>query len=100
METSTMIRQLRRTAKKHENDKLLTFATDITAMCTDVANRLEELEKKNKEIRAKAIDEFVKEICKKYTEEESKGNCRQYCVNIKQDIADMAEQMKAGADNE
>lgn len=46
--------------------------------------------------RAYAIDEFVKEICKKYTEEESKGNCRQYCVNIKQDIADMAEQMKAG----
>lgn len=51
-------------------------------------------------IRNKAIDEFVKEICKKYTEEESKGNCRQYCVNIKQDIADIAEQMKAGGKNE
>ena len=42
METSTMIRQLRRTAKKHENDKLHTFDTDISLMCTDVANRLEE----------------------------------------------------------
>lgn len=59
METSTMIRQLRRTAKKHENDKLHTFDTDIKQMCTDVANRLEELEKKNKEIRNKTIDEFV-----------------------------------------
>lgn len=44
----------------------------------------------------KAIDEFVEKICEKYTEEESKGNYKQYCVNIKQEIADIAEQMKAG----
>lgn len=47
----------------------------------------------------KAIDDFVKKICEKYTEEESKGHYKQYCVNIKQDIADIAEQMKAGGKN-
>lgn len=65
METSTMIRQLRRTAKKHENDKLHTFDTDISLMCTEVANRLEELEKENKEIRAKTIDEFAEKCYEK-----------------------------------
>ena len=59
METSTMIRQLRRTAKKHENDKLHTFDTNINAMCLDVADRLEQLEQENRKIRAKTIDEFV-----------------------------------------
>ena len=62
MRTDVMISQLRREAKKHENDKLQTFDTNITAMCTDVANRLEELENENKEIRAKAIDEFAENI--------------------------------------
>ena len=46
------------------------------------------------EIRNKAIDEFVKKICKKYTEEERKGNYKQYCAEIKQNIADIAEQLK------
>lgn len=49
--------------------------------------------------RKKTIDEFVKEICKKYTEEESKAYYKQYCVNIKQDIADIAEQLKEGDSN-
>lgn len=62
METSTMIRQLRRTAKKHENDKLHTFDTDISLMCTEVANRLEQLEKEKTEVRAIAIDEFAERL--------------------------------------
>ena len=45
--------------------------------------------------RADAIDEFVKKICEKYTEEERKGNYKQYCGEIKQNIADIAEQLKA-----
>ena len=44
--------------------------------------------------RVDAIDEFVKKICEKYTEEESKGNYKQYCGGIKQNIADIAEQLK------
>ena len=50
--------------------------------------------------RADAIDEFVKKICEKYTEEESKGNYKQYCVGIKQNIADIAEQLKVKEQNE
>ena len=46
METEKMINELRNVAKKHENDKLNTFDTNITAMCTDVANKLEELNNK------------------------------------------------------
>ena len=51
-----------------------------------------ELELHDKAIRNEAIDDFVKKICEKYTEEESKGNYKQYCVEIKQNIADIAEQ--------
>lgn len=47
-----------------------------------------------KQIRADAIDEFVEKICEKYTEEERKGNYKQYCGEIKQNIADIAEQLK------
>ena len=53
-----------------------------------------------KQIRADAIDDFVKKICEKYTEEESKGNYKQYCVGIKQNIADIAEQLKVKEQNE
>ena len=52
------------------------------------------------EMYCKAIDEFVKKICEKYTEEEGKGNYKQYCCEIKQNIADIAEQLKAGGENE
>ena len=45
-------------------------------------------------VYSKAIDEFVKKICEKYTEEERKGNYKQYCGEIKQNIADIAEQLK------
>lgn len=52
-----------------------------------------------KEMYCKGIDDFVKKICEKYTEEESNGNYRFYAVEIKQSIADLAEQLKAGEDN-
>ena len=65
---------------------------------------MEEYEEKQKQIykqiRADAIDDFVKKICEKYTEEESKGNYKQYCVGIKQNIADIAEQLKVKEQNE
>ena len=44
--------------------------------------------------RNKAIDEFVEKICEKYTEEERKGNYKKYCGEIKQNIDDIAEQLK------
>ena len=49
-----------------------------------------------REMYCKGIDDFAKKICEKYTEEESNGNYRFYAVEIKQSIADLAEQLKAG----
>ena len=48
----------------------------------------------------KAIDDFVKEICKMIVQSENNGNYRFYAVEIKQAIADLAEQLKAGEKNE
>lgn len=47
----------------------------------------------------KGIDDFVKEICKMIVQSENNGNYRFYAVEIKQSIADLAEQLKAGKDN-
>ena len=44
----------------------------------------------------KAIDDFVKEICKMIVQSENNGNYRFYAVEIKQAIADLREQLKAG----
>ena len=49
--------------------------------------------------RNKAIDDFVKEICKMIVQSENNGNYRFYAVEIKQSIADLAEQLKAGGEN-
>ena len=50
--------------------------------------------------RNKAIDDFVKEICKMIVQSENNGNYRFYAVEIKQAIADLAEQLKEGAGND
>ena len=50
--------------------------------------------------RNKAIDDFAKEICKMIVQSENNGNYRFYAVEIKQAIADLAEQLKAGGENE
>ena len=46
--------------------------------------------------RNKAIDDFVKEIYKMIVQSENNGNYRFYAVEIKQAIAYLAEQLKAG----
>lgn len=53
-----------------------------------------------REMYCKGVDDFVKKICEKYTEEESNGNYKFYAVEIKQSIADLAERLKAGVENE
>ena len=55
--------------------------------------------KAEKEERNMAIDDFVKEICKMIVQSENNGNYRFYAVEIKQAIADLAEQLKAGVRN-
>ena len=47
-----------------------------------------------KQIRADAIDDFRKEICKMITQSENDGNYRFYAAELKQAIADLAEQLK------
>ena len=47
-----------------------------------------------REMYCKGVDDFVKKICEKYTEEESNGNYKFYAVEIKQSIADLAEELK------
>ena len=44
----------------------------------------------------KAIDDFVKEICKMIVQSENNDNYRFYAVEIKQAIAYIAEQLKDG----
>lgn len=55
METDVMIRQLRIEAKKHENDKVSTFETNISVMCYDVANRLEEQMKEIEQLKSRLV---------------------------------------------
>lgn len=43
MDTERMIRELRRLAEKHKDDRVDTFTTNWSCLCSDVANRLEEL---------------------------------------------------------
>lgn len=49
MDTESMIKELRRIAQIHKNDTYHTFETNWYKLCTDVADRLEELQA---EIRA------------------------------------------------
>ena len=51
-------------------------------------------------VRNKTIDDFVKEICKMIVQSENNGNYRFYAVEIKQAIANLAEQLKAGITND
>ena len=50
--------------------------------------------------RNKAIDNFVKEVCKMIVQSENNGNYRFYAVEIKQAIANLAEELKVGITND
>ena len=54
------------------------------------------LDEYDKQIRADAIDDFRKEICKMITQSENDGNYRFYAAELKQAIADLAEELKEG----
>ena len=53
MTTEAMIRELRRLEEKHKNDRIDTCKNNWSAMCHDVANRLEEQEKEIAELKNK-----------------------------------------------
>ena len=48
-----------------------------------------------REMYCKGVDDFLTEICKMIVQSENNGNYRFYAVEIKQSIADLAEQLKA-----
>lgn len=72
--------------KELKSYRALVFSGDMT-------------QKMLKEEYNKAIDDFVKEICKMIVQSENNGNYRFYAVDIKQAIADLAEQLKVGGKN-
>ena len=69
---------------------------DNEGECRDIDEGLLDLSSHDAKVRADTIDNFVKEICKMIVQSESNGNYRFYAVDIKQSIADLAEQLKAG----
>ena len=71
-------------AKQFECDKYL----DCDSCLED------KIKEHDKQIRADAIDDFRKEICKMITQSENDGNYRFYAAKLKQAIADLAEQLK------
>lgn len=97
METVKMIKELRRLAKKHENDKVNTLDTNWSALCTDVANRLEELESRGQSawdiIYNKAL-----ELEKKY-EEHAAVNGVNSCIQLENLLQYFKEELK-GEDTE
>ena len=54
----------------------------------------DKIKEHDKQIRADAINDFRKEICKMITQSENDGNYRFYAAELKQAIADLAEQLK------
>ena len=69
----------------------------MDSFCKYDVNSFEELVANT---RNKTIDDFVKEICKMIVKSENNGNYRFYAVEIKQAIADLAEQLKEGGNIE
>ena len=80
-------RQLAEWLKELKSYRASVFSGDMT-------------QKMLKEEYNKAIDDLVKEICKMIVQSENNGNYRFYAVEIKQAIADIAEQLKEGITND
>lgn len=85
-------------AEEHEHlaewlEELKALKNGLNIKC-DSLN--EALEKGKKIGYNKALDDFVKEICKMIAQSENNGNYRFYAVEIKQAIAEIAEQLKEG----
>ena len=73
------------------------FKGDTSCNCNNCNRILNEwLDEYDKQIRADAIDDFRKEICKMITQSENDGNYRFYAAELKQAIADLAEELKEG----
>ena len=81
--------------KDYQDKNKMVVRVDAENM-DSIKDKIEELSKYAESQYNKAIDDFVKEICKMIVQSENNGNYRFYAVEIKQAIADLAEQLKAG----
>lgn len=81
--------------KDYRDKNKMVVRVDVENM-DSIKDKIEELSKYAESQYNKAIDDFVKEICKMIVQSENNGNYRFYAVDIKQAIADLAEQLKAG----
>ena len=53
MTNEVMIKQLRKLRDKHANDRVMTFDTNWSSLCGDVANRIEDLDREITELKEK-----------------------------------------------
>ena len=84
--------------KDYRDKNKMVVRVDVENM-DSIKDKIEELSKYAEIQYDKVIDDFVKEICKMIVQSENNGNYRFYAVEIKQAIADLAEQLKAGGEN-
>ena len=85
--------------KDYRDKNKMVVRVDVENM-DSIKDKIDELSKYAGIQYSKAIDDFVKEICKMIVQSENNGNYRFYAVEIKQEIADLAEQLKAGIAND
>ena len=85
--------------KDYRDKNKMVVRVDVENM-DSIKDKIDELSKYAGIQYSKAIDDFVKEICKMIVQSENNGNYRFYAVEIKQEIADLAEQLKAGGKDE
>ena len=85
--------------KDYRDKNKMVVRVDVENM-DSIKDEIDELSKYAGSQYNKAIDDFVKEICKMIVQSENNGNYRFYAVEIKQAIAELAEQLKVGVNNE
>lgn len=85
--------------KDYRDKNKMVVRVDVENM-DSIKDKIDELSKYAGSQYNKAIDDFMKEICKMIVQSENNGNYRFYAVEIKQAIAELAEQLKAGVNNE
>ena len=85
--------------KDYRDKNKMVVRVDVENM-DSIKDKIDELSKYAGSQYNKAIDDFVKEICKMIVQSENNGNYRFYAVEIKQAIAELAEQLKEGGENE
>ena len=80
-----------------ESEQLAKWLEELKELrATSCGYSKEDIELNRTAMYNKAIDDFVKEICKMIVQSENNGNYRFYAVEIKQAIAELAERLKEG----